>query len=134
MRKIQIEEKYKTLMEAWIEDLREHPELQGKDTLYDNHNNTFCCLGRLCIVAGMEKECIVDDVHIEPFMDEFADVSISKIADFDDLPFLAMNDGFVTRKRFKEAQESWGKDVIKREKGHTFPEIANFLEQRIEYI
>lgn len=41
------------LKAAWIADLLAHPELQGRGALRYS-NNTFCCLGRLRDVAGLE--------------------------------------------------------------------------------
>ena len=40
----------------WIDDLRAHPELQGRGTMMDAYGamkeyQRFCCLGRLCQLA-----------------------------------------------------------------------------------
>lgn len=45
------------LCKAWVTDLREHPELQGNYALRKEHTggDLFCCLGRLCVVAGITQ-------------------------------------------------------------------------------
>ena len=41
----------------WIDDLRAHPELQGRERMKSGDGTQFCCLGRLCelaLIAGVE--------------------------------------------------------------------------------
>lgn len=40
----------------WIEALRSNLYLQGKEYLYNNKINTYCCLGVAGIVCGLTKE------------------------------------------------------------------------------
>jgi len=45
----------KIFTEKWLVALRSGDFKQGKDTLFDSVNDTYCCLGVGCVVAGMEK-------------------------------------------------------------------------------
>lgn len=123
MKKIQIEERYKPLMELWIEDLRTHPELQGKDCLYADE--LYCCLGRLCSLAGIEDE----DMKYEPLpavLQRKPDIPEVFLNDTILAQLIAgMNDGGLIEKMC----DGWHL-VMKR---YNFFEIADFLEQRIEY-
>lgn len=47
--------------QKWIEALRSGAYLQGKGRLYDELDNTYCCLGVACIVAGIPKDDIVGE-------------------------------------------------------------------------
>lgn len=134
MKKIQIEEKYRPLMEAWIEDLRMNPELQGLNELLDNKGK-YCCLGRLCAVAGIDEEEIKFESFIKEDMfgykyglipDEFIG---EPNADNVSYILTTMNDG-VSKWAVQETLDRWG---ITKGK-YTFPEIADFLEERIEYV
>ena len=40
------------LKKAWVEALRSGKYKQGRLALYDKHNESYCCLGVLCKVAG----------------------------------------------------------------------------------
>ena len=136
MKKIQIEEKYRPLIELWIEDLIMNPELQGSDELLGN-GNKYCCLGRLCIVAGIDK----DEIKYESFIREdlfgykhdlLPDKFIGEINPGSILYILTtMNDG-VSKWAVKNARDELKKWGITKEK-YTFPEIADFLEKHIEY-
>lgn len=132
MKKIQIETKYKDLMERWIKDLRDNPELQSKDALL-NSEGKYCCLGRLCLIAGMEEDTIrhegVIDKDLLGYELDIIPPSFIGEALVDSIVFLltSMNDGLT--KHSSEKLEEWNltKD------SYTFPEIADFLEERIEY-
>lgn len=39
----------------WVQDLRYNPDKQTKHRLYDGGNG-YCCLGRLCLLAGKSFE------------------------------------------------------------------------------
>lgn len=110
-------------MEAWIEDLREHPELQGNQHLYCD--GKYCCLGRLCIIAGeqieeIKHECFIEENVLSDIPNTLRDnKEIARL-------FASMNDGGLTLSYAK----AWEIEI----KQYTFPEIANFLEQRIEYV
>lgn len=123
MKKIQIAERYRPLMETWIEDLRTNPELQGKDSLY--HNGKYCCLGRLCSLVGVEDR----DMEHEPLpanLSVIPNIPEIFVNDTEFVQLLAgMNDGGLTEKM--EDEEGL---IMKR---YSFPEIADFLEQTIEY-
>jgi hypothetical protein len=45
--------KYEVAM-AWAKDLLDNQDKQGKEALFDG--NGYCCLGRLCLLAGKEFE------------------------------------------------------------------------------
>lgn len=133
MKKIKIEEKYRPLMELWIEDLRMNPELQGSDELLDN-GGKYCCLGRLCIVAGIDEEDIKHESFIKEGLfgykhDLLPDKFTGEI-NTGSIPYIltVMNDG-VSKWTVKDELKKWG---IAKEK-YTFPEIADFLEKHIEY-
>ena len=44
------------LKAKWIAALRSGEYKQGKNRLHSNEDNSFCCLGVLCEVAGYKKE------------------------------------------------------------------------------
>ena len=48
----------KEFKDKWITALRSGEYKQGTEALYDNFDNTYCCLGVACIVAGLTKESI----------------------------------------------------------------------------
>lgn len=133
MKKIKIEEKYRPLMELWIEDLIMNPELQGSDELLNNRGK-YCCLGRLCVVAGIDEEEIKCESFIREDLfgyehDLLPDAFIGEINTGSILYILtAMNDG-VSKWTAKDELKKW--DIMKDR--YTFPEIADFLEKHIEY-
>lgn len=145
MKKILIDEKYKPLMEVWIEDLRMNPGLQGAGELY-NGDNQYCCLGRLCVVAGMSDKDISGenliqsnllkergynpDIIPETFVSDYMpEKDVSNVS----LILTTMNDG-ITKNTTSSLLENWGLERRLGSGKYTFPEIADFLEQRIEYV
>ena len=46
--------------EKWLVALRSGDYKQGKSTLWDAIDNTYCCLGVLCSCAGASDEIIED--------------------------------------------------------------------------
>lgn len=50
------------IAKAWIADLRTNPP-QACNSLFDGHGH--CCLGRLCVVLGIEPEKIDDHWEYE---------------------------------------------------------------------
>lgn len=58
------------LVEDWCQDLEKNAEKQGKGLLHDvapNGEETFCCLGRLCVVV---KEKYGDRLGITSILEE----------------------------------------------------------------
>ena len=47
------------IAEKWIADLRANPP-QAKGALFDGKG--YCCLGRLCVLAGLEPEHVPDSI------------------------------------------------------------------------
>jgi hypothetical protein len=43
------------IKKKWVDALRSGKYKQGRDGLHDRLNNTFCCLGVLCDVEGLES-------------------------------------------------------------------------------
>lgn len=135
MKKIKVSIKYQGLMEKWIEDLRDNPDLQGKDELL-NADGKYCCLGRLCVVAGIEDDVIQHENVIEKDLLGYnTDILPSVFIDGAQLgivPFVltSMNDGIANSSKYSRNMfQKWGltKDH------YTFTEIADFLTERIEY-
>lgn len=131
--KIQIESKFKSLMEVWIEDLRTNPYLQGEDYLYSN--GRYCCLGRLCVVTGEFSSKDLEDLYF-PLEAENAEDYIPQTLLEDSLDSVSMllckmNDGFGNK---NIADKNIAKKFEIECRKYSFPEIANFLEERIEYI
>src|ERR1700722_5631587 len=48
---------HKHIADLWIADLEKNPP-QTRQKLYDGHG--YCCLGRLCLLAGMKPEVFYD--------------------------------------------------------------------------
>jgi len=136
MKKIKVPVRYRTLMEHWIEDLRENGHLQGKDYLYDAHKDRYCCLGRLCAIAGTDPYYFKYHELIFRGMADVPSIFISvdeegryiPIPEEEDIASLiaAMNDATTGVTRYKD----WG---IPAQYSYTFNDIADFLEQRLEY-
>jgi len=123
MKTFKVEKKYKDLMEKWIQDLYKNPELQGKEYLY-NGEGEYCCLGRLCIVAGYKDDDIADEGEIPLDYDAVPKTFVEG----NSAVLIAMNDS----EYMPDTQrEEWGLDNERRQ--YTFPEIAEFLEKHIEY-
>lgn len=136
MKKIKVPVRYRTLMEHWIEDLRENGHLQGKDYLYDAHKDRYCCLGRLCKVAGTDPYYFKYHEMIFRGMADVPDIFISVNEEGHNIPIppeenvanliAAMNDATTEVTGYN----TWG---IPKQHSYTFDDIANFLEERIEY-
>lgn len=45
-----------TLKAKWVEALRSGKYEQGPHKLHNKDNNTYCCLGVLCVLAGKEPD------------------------------------------------------------------------------
>lgn len=136
MKKILIKEKHRPLMEVWIEDLRMNPDKQGEGALYSASHDLYCCLGRLCKVAGVSEEVMDNEpdlYSIDIDSDIFQSIPKPFLINSSDLPgtvintLITMNDTVNNEVYVKE----W--DLVSG-KQYTFPEIADFLEQRIEYV
>ena len=141
MKKIKVPIRYKGLMEKWIEDLRDNPDLQGKDELL-NDKGKYCCLGRLCVVAGIEDSVIQHENVIEEDLlgyntdilpSVFVGEALLRISTKSyGVPFVltSMNDGVNNSSDlFRTVFQEW--ELTKYH--YTFTEIADFLTERIEY-
>lgn len=125
MKTFKVENQYKDLMKRWIEDLEMNPELQGAEYLYDN--GTYCCLGRLCIVAGYQND---DIEYLGEIRDNFIKIPEVFMSGHPSI-LMKMNDSDYIQEKDRE---DWGLNLNTPRKQYTFPEIAEFLKERIEYV
>ena len=136
MKKIKVPIRYQGLMEKWIEDLRDNPDLQGKNELLNAYGK-YCCLGRLCVVAGIEDSVIRYENVIEEDLlgyntDILPSVFVGESFPSNAVPFVltSMNDGVNNSSDlFRTVFQEW--ELTKYH--YTFTEIADFLTERIEY-
>lgn len=105
----------------WIAALRSKEFKQGTGTLYNLYDNSYCCIGVACIVAGRTKNEIIDRGLINAGLEEEASINETGIpseligdAEPGNLidTLIKMNDG-------------WEATGVK---AHTFEEIADYIE------
>ena len=116
-----MENKYqlpKEFAEKWVAALRSGEYEQGEGMLYDDFYGTYCCLGvaaKICD-APIDKIAKYSLLEIGGWFDEYGvpEALIGNNDTFID-SLTAMNDGFGTAKK-------------------SFPEIADWIEQNVEFI
>lgn len=122
------------LIDAWIKDLRTTKEKQGKSKLHSNYG--FCCLGRLCVVAGLEGKR--HDGYMEWFVEyEGAKLYLpGRLADF-----LGMSDHghYDTPFAGESEKEDDGRArtlslANMNDRGETFARIAKAIEAKRDEI
>lgn len=140
--KFQIDERYKPLIDQWIEALRSGEYKQGQGTLYCH--NRFCCLGVLCNLQVNVPE-VVDDsssdfaypIHLD---DHGAKIDIPVELMSADAHLAAI---LTTLNDLHIASSESAKNMAKRyayeisypvKSSYNFEDIANILEQVIEYV
>lgn len=105
------------LKAKWIADLRANPHLQGREALRTK-DGKFCCLGRLCEVAGILFD-----------QDRWAFGEIDEIGDKDwfneELPSFVLNK--------LELDPTSGGELMEMNdhENLTFPEIADWIERNL---
>lgn len=108
----------KDIAEKWVADLRDNPP-QVKGALYTE--NGFCCLGRLCMVLGLEPSDVGDGIYAfddETDMLPSIATSLAGLAT-DDASFDVHEGPFADFGSLAEANDG----------GKSFAEIADFIEQ-----
>ena len=101
------------IAEKWIADLRTNPP-QTRKALFDG--NGYCCLGRLCILAGIEPETSFNGSYA--FINHTG-VLPQKIADWAGV-------------KTSCAAYRGGSLVSDNDNGKTFAQIADIIEAHID--
>ncbi len=138
MKKIHLDIKWKPLMEAWIEDLKENLGYEGNHYLYDSSQDTYCPLGRLCIVAGADKEDIRYKEMIYKGMAEVPEIFYTRTEDGrdifipfpDDVANLIVTMADTTTGISEELSKEWN---VERKDSYGYNDIADFLTKHICY-
>lgn len=130
MKKIKFHIRYKPLIDKWIDYLKEHPDEQGEHYLYVEETG-YCCLGVLCKLAGYSDKHM-SWVEIPSTLECDLDIPKEILEDNNDLDGIVevltfMNDGHIPGR----VKLEWGLNQDKAK--YTFPEIAEFINQRVEY-
>ena len=110
----------KEVAEKWIADLRANPDLQGKG--YLEHNDKYCCLGRLCVVLDMP---LPDDKLVLSDHEVIAAGMYSKVG--------RLPHRFPSKNYENDNQEfGWLSEL--NDNGYSFAEIADIIEKYWEAI
>ena len=99
------------LKQKWIAALRSGEYIQGKETLYNARADTYCCLGVLCRVAGIE----IGDANEGGCLKSTVRRQLRLPIAVHDLAF----------------QKNDGSSSGRTRPVSTFPEIADWLEKRL---
>lgn len=95
----------------WVEALRSGNYKQGKELLFKKSNNTYCCLGVACVVAGAK----IDDGNIRLLIREYPPIEgVGKVP-------------AVLKGGTQEAMTL----ANMNDNGLTFLEIADYIEQKL---
>lgn len=57
----------KEVMKKWVKALRSGKYKQGRSLMYNEYENTYCCLGVLCAINGIELDegqSVIKSQHI----------------------------------------------------------------------
>lgn len=112
----------KEFAEKWLAALRSGQYQKGRGSLYKN-NNTYCCLG----VAGALCDIPTDKLEYEGFLNIFRfnyDIPLELIDEKEESfanSLITLNDGLFNRLYNQES------------KIHSFLEIANWIEENVEF-
>lgn len=107
------------IAEKWIADLRTNPP-QARGVLFDGTG--YCCLGRLCVLAGMEPERVHDTGHYG-----FLGITFSlpgAVIDWAGMQTANAKYGVVDEEPATLAQDN--------DSGKTFAEIADIIAAHID--
>lgn len=114
--------------EKWVAALRSGKYKQGKDFLYNKDEDTYCCLGVACKVAGVGDNSLAGLATIKdyPVFSKLpraivGDDDVNAVVDF----LTAINDG---RKFYFASDPFTGKKVKGRK---TFKGIATWIEKNL---
>jgi hypothetical protein len=104
--------------EKWIAALRSGEYKQAKGTLYDPHTDSFCCIGVAGHLCGVDKERLID----------FKMIGIIDHPDVMPAP-KQYPDAISITKQFEE--DVARKLSSKNDKGYSFSEIADWIEEHL---
>lgn len=148
----------RSFRDAWVADLRAHPELQGKHrltTIYPDGTQKDCCLGRACKLLGVKVDHIkpldTDEVDYEEgkkvvvYIGEMISMpgySVARLAtgtddtagqdDLDQVPGLVVDSFTHAERDISLGEPGDGYSLVSlanlNDAGFTFPQIADIIE------
>ena len=114
----------KELKSKWTEALRSGEYKQGEHFLYDDTNNSYCCLGVLCDIAGLPEDGMA--YREVPDGDFYKDNNIELGGGWS-----ILEGGYRKSAEYKLTMMNDGEEGFDKK---TFPEIAEWIEENIEGI
>jgi hypothetical protein len=117
----------KEIADKWVADLRTNPP-QCKKVLYNGKG--YCCLGRLCVVLGIDFKKQGESGSYLP------DISNDSTVCEGVLPISIMNKaGMAMRNgQLQEGKGKHGALSAMNDRGDNFAEIADIIEKEWEYL
>ena len=120
----------KPLKRKWLAALRGRKYKQGKGTLFDEGDNTFCCLGVLGSVCGLSNLAMKEKAFLEDGLEYDIGIEIPKVIQ---QTFAVFNDGTgndaETEVDIRDYLKSKKSMVRMSPKRKSFGEIANWIEK-----
>ena len=127
----------------WIEDLRKHPELQGKEQL--KKDGLYCCLGRACVVFNENSGNLVKErsTGFENSRYELPDKVQEWLGLEDSFGTFETDDSILLKKYLTKRYPNGMNEVVDElniaenphlawcnDNGYSFLDIANIIESR----
>lgn len=107
------------IKEKWLTALRSGEYKQTTQTLYDPKNDSYCCMGVLGVICGMDKNELAqkDMFYVPNYRKDDRTIDSDLIPDI--MKYRTMGAGIPT------------KPVTLNDEGSPFSEIADYIEQNI---
>jgi hypothetical protein len=133
LERFSVEKKYKPLFELWIESLKSGEYKQAVGTLKCKSSETrqhasYCCLGVLCTIAETFGQPPLDDkIYVHSNLTGLFNTGLLNAEIYPEQLYLPQHNELAEYLIYLN-------DGTENLKQHNFSEIANFLENNIDYV
>ncbi len=119
--------------EKWLKALRSGKYTQGSSYLYNDSEDNYCCLGVACVINKIELKSIVNKTFITESVSSKNLIPKEIVGrELLALVLAKINDGPLNSYLSQEV-ESIFKEYNIEDKTYTFDEIADFIQENVEF-